>query len=69
MTAIPVRVLFRCQATRCECTVIVPAIRQSGERTPLYEYNISNICERCGHRLLGVHKPIEEVTGPSASGC
>jgi len=51
-------VRFSCQATRCECEIVIEArVIRRNDGTPLYEYDgVGSSCPKCGHRLFGQHR-------------
>jgi DNA-directed RNA polymerase subunit RPC12/RpoP len=61
MEGAPVNVRFSCQATRCNCEIVVQARMIDRQGSRLYEYSIGNECPRCGHRIFGQHRPTGET--------
>jgi hypothetical protein len=50
-------VRFSCQATRCECEIVLEAhVTRRSDGKPLYEYDVGSTCPKCGHRLFAQHR-------------
>jgi len=53
---------FSCQATRCDCEIVLEArVTRRSDGKPLYEYDgVGSTCPKCGHRLFGQHRARSE---------